>query len=154
VRFGLQYQRILLMATTLLPLFRALPQTPAPGKNQIEVQIIGLRNSKGHVRCSLFSSAEDFPKKTEKATGLSTADISDGRASCEFKDIPPGTYAIAAFHDENSNGRLDTNFMGIPREGVGASNGATGHLGPPKFEAAAFHFSGGQLNLEIRVNYL
>ena len=58
------------------------------------------------------------------------------------------------FHDENSNGKLDTKFMGIPREGVGASNGAKGHLGPPKFEAAAFSFSGGRLELKITINYL
>jgi uncharacterized protein (DUF2141 family) len=44
--------------------------------------------------------------------------------------------------------------MGIPREGVGASNGAKGNLGPPKFDAAAFRFTGGRLNLNIGINYL
>jgi hypothetical protein len=38
----------------------------------------------------------------------------------------------------HSNGKLDTNMMGIPREGVGASNGAKGHFGLPKFDASAF----------------
>jgi len=41
-----------------------------------------------------------------------------------------GKYAVSVFHDENSNGKLDTNFLGIPREGVGASNNAKGHFGP------------------------
>lgn len=63
-------------------------------------------------------------------------------------------YATSVFHDENSNGELDTNFMGIPREGVGASNGAKGHLGPPKFDAAAFRFAGGRLDLKITINNL
>lgn len=58
------------------------------------------------------------------------------------------------FHDENSNGKLDRNFMGIPREGVGASNGARGHFGPPKFGDAEFHFLGGQLDLKITLAYL
>jgi uncharacterized protein (DUF2141 family) len=71
-----------------------------------------------------------------------------------FFHVAPGTYAVSVFHDENSNGKLDTNLMGIPREGVGASNGARGHFGPPKFDDAAFHFSGGQLDLKITVNYL
>jgi uncharacterized protein (DUF2141 family) len=44
--------------------------------------------------------------------------------------------------------------MGIPREGVGASNDAKGHLGPPKFNAAAFRFAGGRLDLKITINYL
>ena len=43
-------------------------------------------------------------------------------AICQFNDIPPGTYAIAVFHDENANGKLDKNFLGIPCEGYGASN--------------------------------
>jgi uncharacterized protein (DUF2141 family) len=49
---------------------------------------------------------------------------------------------------------MDTNLMGIPREGVGASNDAKGHFGPPKFAAAAFHFPGHRLDLKIAINYL
>jgi uncharacterized protein (DUF2141 family) len=126
----------------------------APQGNQIHVEIAGLRNDSGQVLCSLFSSAGDFPKKTEKAIDHSASVITDRHAVCEFSGVAPGTYAISVFHDENSNGKLDTNFMGIPREGVGASNGAKGHLGPPKFDAAAFRFAGGRLELKITINYL
>ena len=80
--------------------------------------------------------------------------ISDKEAVCEFSGIALGTYAVSVFHDENSNGKLDTNFMGIPREGVGASNDAKGHLGPPKFDAAAFRFPGGRLEMKITIHYL
>jgi uncharacterized protein (DUF2141 family) len=118
------------------------------------VEIAGMRNDQGRVLCSLFSSAADFPKKSDKAVAHAGSDISHGQAACEFGGVGPGTYAVSAFHDENSNGKLDTNFMGIPREGVGASNNAKGHLGPPKFEAAAFQFSGGKLCLKITINYL
>lgn len=79
--------------------------------------------------------------------------ITDGRAVCEFPGVTPGTYAASAFHDGNSNGKLDTNLLGIPREGVGASNSAKGHFGPPKFDAAAFHFGGGRLDLTITITY-
>jgi uncharacterized protein (DUF2141 family) len=71
-----------------------------------------------------------------------------------FREIAPGRYAVSVYHDENSNGKLDTNFLGIPREGVGASNNARGHMGSPKFDAAAFPFAGGRLNLTITINYL
>jgi uncharacterized protein (DUF2141 family) len=50
--------------------------------------------------------------------------------------------------------KLDTNFMGIPREGVGVSNGARGHFGPPKFDAAPFRFPGGSMDLKITIVYL
>lgn len=83
-----------------------------------------------------------------------TAAIVDRHALCEFSGIAPATYAISVFHDENSDGKLATNFIGIPREGVGASNNAKGRFGPPKFDAAAFRFTGGRLDLKITMDYL
>ena len=120
----------------------------------IRVEVERLRNDKGQVVCALYSSSDGFPKNSEKAVAHANSQIADKRAICEFSGIEAGTYAVSVFHDENSNGKLDTNFLGIPREGVGASNDARGHFGPPKFDAAAFHFSGGRLNLTIKVAYL
>jgi uncharacterized protein (DUF2141 family) len=48
----------------------------------------------------------------------------------------------------------DLNIRGMPREGVGASHDAKGHLGPPKFDAAKFTFSGGRLEMKIAIQYL
>ena len=132
----------------------ALAQAQPSPQNSIHVEIGGLRNDKGQVLCALYSSADGFPKKGEKALARAKSPISGGHAVCEFPDVTAGTYAVSVFHDENSNGKLDTNFMGIPREGVGASNNAKGHFGPPKFDAAAFRFSGGRLELKIDINYL
>ena len=131
-----------------------LPQTQAPQAHTIRVEIAGLRSDKGQIMCALYSSSDGFPKNSEKAIAHVNSAISGKQAVCEFSGIASGTYAVSVFHDENSNGKLDTNFMGIPREGVGASNGARGHLGPPKFDAAAFHFSGGHADLKITINYL
>jgi len=130
------------------------PQAQSSQGNVIHVEVGGLRNNKGQVFCALYSSADGFPKDGQKAIGHATSSISDKQASCEFPGIAAGSYAVSVFHDENSNGKLDANFIGIPREGVGASNDARAHLGPPKFDAAAFHFSGGRLNLKITMNYL
>jgi uncharacterized protein (DUF2141 family) len=134
----------------------AFGQTPtlAPAENVIHVEISGLRNDKGQMLCALFSSAEAFPKKADKAVVRLTAKIADRHAVCEFTGVMPGTYAVSVVHDENSNGKLDTNFIGMPREGVGASNDAKGHMGPPKFSAASFRYEGGRLDLKIHVNYL
>lgn len=144
--------------TSLLPKFSVLwlclPPLSPTEPNVIHVHIENLRGDRGQVICALFSSPEGFPKDSRKAVARVTSAISAKQARCDFVGIPPGTYAVAVFHDENSNGKLDTNFVGIPREGVGASNGAVGHLGPPKFNAAAFRFSGGSLSLEIVIHYL
>jgi uncharacterized protein (DUF2141 family) len=79
----------------------------------IHVDVTGLRNEKGKVMCAPYSSAEGFPKDAQKAIAHAASAISEGKAHCEFSGIEPGTYAVFVFHDENSNGKLDTNFMGI-----------------------------------------
>jgi uncharacterized protein (DUF2141 family) len=130
------------------------PQSQPPQENLIRVEIGGLRDDKGQVLCALFSSARGFPKTSANAIAHTRSDISHGHAFCGFSGVASGTYAVSVFHDENSNGKLDTNFVGMPREGVGASNNARGHFGPPKFDDAAFRYPGGQLDLAITIVYL
>jgi uncharacterized protein (DUF2141 family) len=121
--------------------------------SMIHADIAGLRNDKGQVLCDLYSSAGAFPGKPEDANARVIAAISQGRAFCEFRNLLPGRYAISVVHDENKNGRLDR-LLGMPREGVGASRDARGHLGPPKFDDAAFDYRGSTLNLSITMVYL
>jgi uncharacterized protein (DUF2141 family) len=66
-----------------------------------------------------------------------------------FLNIPPGTYALAVIHDENMNGKLDTNWLGIPKEGYGFSNAAKATLGAPSFSAASFRYDGQDMELTI-----
>ena len=111
-----------ILAVCLVSPARCLAQAAAPTQQGvIHVGVVGLRNNNGQVFCALYASAEGFPKDSRKATRRDISSLSDKIASCEFLGIEPGTYAVSVFHDENSNGKLDTNFLGIPREGVGAS---------------------------------
>jgi outer membrane protein len=57
--------------------------------------------------------------------------------SVRMTDLPGGDYALVVYHDENGNGRLDKNFIGIPREPLGFSNRYR-PKGPPTFSRAAF----------------
>ena len=154
---GLRKKLFVASALILIPgiaVASGAAQRPLLRPTQIHVDVVGLRNNKGQVLCFLFSSAIGFPKNDDKAVAQYAAKISNRQASCEFSGIAPGTYAVSAFHDENSNGKLDTNFMGIPREGVAASNDARGRLGPPKFNDAAFQVSDDRVNLRITIAYL
>lgn len=123
-------------------------------RNVIHVTVVSLRNDNGQLRCALFSSGEGFPKDATKAIASASVALKGESASCDFADVAPGSYAVSVFHDENSNGKLDTNFMGIPKEGVAASNDARGRFGPPKFDDAKFNFSGGRLDLKVHITYL
>lgn len=122
--------------------------------NVIRVDVSGFRNDKGQAFCALFAPADGFPTDSKRALARVRAPIVNGNAVCEFKGVAPGQYAVSVFHDENSNQKMDTNFLGIPKEGVGASNDAKGHMGPPKFDAAAFQYTGGRIALKIKMFYI
>jgi uncharacterized protein (DUF2141 family) len=139
------------LAVICLSMF-ALSQTPAGGV--VKLTIDHARSDKGKVLCSLYSSKEGFPKDPSKAIKTCTADIKTDKAECNFADAPKGTLAISCFHDENGNGKLDTNFLGIPKEGVAMSNNAKGRFGPPSFEDASFAFDGSAKDLTITLQYL
>lgn len=139
--------------SVMLCCFLTLQAGISDAHDAIHVAIDGLHADKGHVICSLYSSAAGFPKNDRKAIAHSESLIANRHADCEFSGIQPGTYAISVFHDENSNGRLDTNFLGIPREGVGASNDARGHFGPPSFHDASFVYAGGSMDVKIVIAY-
>jgi len=143
-----------LFGTVLVCSFLMMRGAAGGAGDVIRAEVGGLRSDKGQVVCSLFASADGYPKKEEKAIAHTKGTISERKAACEFTGVAPGTYALSVFHDENSNGKLDTNFIGMPKEGVGASNDAKGHMGPPKFEAAAFKYSGGELVLKVTIHYL
>jgi uncharacterized protein (DUF2141 family) len=130
----------------------AFPQ-PSPCAG-IHVQILNIRNSTGTVDCALFEAPEGFPIEVlRSATNVMVIKVRHTQARCDFEDIPPGTYALAVIHDENSNGKLDTNWLGIPTEGYGFSNDAKGSLGAPSFSAASFPYDGRTLDLTISLHY-
>ncbi len=140
---------VALMLSTLPAL--ALGQSPCPG---IHVEILNIRNSTGTVACALFESPDGFPADyLRTATNVMVIKIRKDQARCDFEDIPPGTYAMAVIHDENMNGKLDTNWLGIPTEGYGFSNDAKGVMGAPPFSAASFAYNGQNLELTMSLHY-
>jgi uncharacterized protein (DUF2141 family) len=122
--------------------------------NSIKVVVVGLHSNDGEVDCALFGGAGGFPDDSSKAGKTTKSKIEKGQAVCMFVDVAPGDYAVSVFHDENSNGKLDRNFMGMPKEGVGASNDAAGHFGPPKYDDARFSYKGGRSVSAIHLKYL
>ena len=140
---------VVLVWTPLAPV--ALAQAACPG---IHVQILHIRTSTGTVDCALFESPEGFPTEVlRSATNVMVIKVRQTQARCDFADIPPGTYALAVIHDENMNGKLDTNLLGIPTEGYGFSNDVKASLGAPSFAAASFAYDGRSLALTIRLEY-
>lgn len=138
------------LALTSLPAI-VFAQPSCPG---IHVKIPNIENNTGTVACALFESPEGFPAEfLHSATHIVMMKIQDTKARCSFLDISPGTYALAVIHDENMDGKLNTNFLGVPTEGYGFSSGAEAGMSAPSFEAASFSYSGQNLDLTIRLSY-
>lgn len=148
--------RDLYLATSLLaaPLVMATTASGDSPARTVHAEIDGIQGDNGRIACAFFRSEEGFPVAPPSSDAvLVTAPIRDGGARCVFHDVPPGTYAIAAIHDENRNGDLDRNWLGIPTEGYGFSENASAGPGAPSFQVASFPFDGGELVLTIRLQY-
>jgi len=107
----------------------------------LTITVKGVRNGKGAVFLAVYDSEASFMKAPQAKT-TRRIDAGKGDLKIVIRDLPAGKYAIASFHDENSNGKLDTNDLGIPEEGYGFSNDARGSFGPATFADAAFDFDG------------
>ena len=122
-------------------------------KGDLQIEITGLRNSKGTVLVALYDNAEYFPDESSRTAAHGSATIVNGKAMVHFTNLPSGKYAAAIFHDENNNGKMDFNMLGIAKEGYGFSNNAKAKFGPPSFAKAAFLLSANKTNLGIKATY-
>lgn len=119
----------------------------------LRVVFTNLRTDRGAVLAELFAGEDGFPVDASRAVAQAACPIRGHEAICQFASLPRGSYALAAFHDENGNGVLDTNLLHIPKEGTAFSRDARGHLGPARYRDASFDFTGEPLELRIRVVY-
>jgi len=113
--------------------------------NTVTVIITGLRNSEGVIQVSL----QDGNKKTIERQKVQ---IENKQTTVHFKGLDSGKYAVKYIHDENADGKLNSGFMGIPKEGYGFANDARGSMGPPKFEKTTFSVSA-DVSMTLKTKY-
>jgi uncharacterized protein (DUF2141 family) len=115
---------------------------------ELTIEVQGIEKAEGQVLVALYDDEAQFLKKPFKRLRLAAA---AGGAKGTFGDVPAGKYAATAFLDENGNGKLDMNMIGIPSERLGFSNDAAGLMGPPEFSAARFDVDGAAKSIVIRL---
>ena len=110
--------------------------------------VANVRNANGRVRVAACT-AGTFLKDTCQVVGDAKAVA--GEVVVRL-DVPPGTWAVQAFLDEDGDRAINRNFFGIPTEGLGFSNDAAFRFGPPSFAEAAFVLTagGGRIRLNLR----
>jgi uncharacterized protein (DUF2141 family) len=101
----------------------------------LTVNISGLNSSDGNLLVGIYNKKESFLKKPIKSAIVK---VESKKALVLFRNLPKGIYAVSFVHDENDNKKMDTNFIGIPKEDYGCSNNAIGFMGPPKYKDAKF----------------
>lgn len=139
-------------AATVLLSTRSLLADATPA-GLVVVRVTGLRSNAGQIGCTLYDSPRGFPANPTAARQQRWCPIDKRSSRCAFDPIPAGVYAVACFHDENGNGKMDTGFLGIPKEGIAVSNDAKGFMGPPSFKDAAFSFSGESREMPLKMSY-
>ena len=118
----------------------------------IHIEVQNLKNTVGKVSIGLYNKSENFPIVSKVYKGVHL-NIGSHTLTYTFKKIPEGIHAVSVFHDENSNSKLDKNFLGIPKEGYGFSNNAKVMLSIPSFDEAKFKVSTQTVNLNIKMEY-
>lgn len=120
-------------------------------KSRLVVKINGLKNDQGTVKVALCNSPENY-KDDRSPFKAVIIEIRNNQAIAVFENLPSGSYAIKAFHDENNNNDFDTNFLGIPKEDYGFSNNVRGVFGQPSWNAAKFILNKNDQVIEINFN--
>ena len=118
----------------------------------LTVVISDVRSDIGVLNIGIYDNKNDWlgsstvQKRSLQVLGNSVG----GVVTTSFK-VEPGEYAISVHHDDNDNGKMDTNFIGIPKEPTGLSNGAVPKFGPPKYKDAAFLVTNEDLEMPIKL---
>ncbi len=131
----------------LLPLLSA-----AAPVGRLDISLQGLRSGKGIVRVCLTREPRHFPDCNADPQAHSQNLPAARAGSVSFTGLAPGTYALAIFHDENGNARLDT-FAAIPREGFGFSRNPKIRFGAPSFGQVAFPVQAAPVKIAVRMQY-
>ena len=140
--------RVLFFAFAIALIFMAGQASAA----RIIVTIDGLKSAQGTVFVGLYASPAKFLQGNQ-ADAQKKVRASTGPVTVAFDNLAPGTYAVGAFHDENGNDHLDTNFLGLPVEGYALSNGVRAVMAKPTFQQAAFSVGNEDKPLTLHIRY-
>ena len=119
---------------------------------RIIVTIDGLHNAQGSVFIGLYATPSKFLNGNQN-DAMKKVRASTGPITVTFDNLPPGTYAVGAYHDENGNDHLDTDFIGLPTEGYALSNGVRAAMSKPTFQQAAFAVGAEDKPVALHIRY-
>lgn len=136
----------------VLAVLAILAGAPAAFADTLTVTITGVHSDKGNVYVALFDTPANFPDGDASIRHLKVK-ASTQPIVVAFNDLPPGTYAVGCYHDEDLLGHFKTNIFGYPLDGYALSNGIRAVISRPTFAEAAFPVDAPDTNVTLHVKY-
>lgn len=133
-----------------LTLWLSMGMLSNPTAGELTVSVEGVRAIKGKIYMAVYNRADGF-LDVEKAVATKIAPVTGKRVLIRFRNLKPGYYAIATYHDKNSDGKMNKNLVGIPTEYYGFSRDARARFSAPSFEAARFYYKGNNATTVIHL---
>jgi uncharacterized protein (DUF2141 family) len=116
------------------------------------INISGFPSSDGFAMVALNNSEESYKGGENKAIAKTKTMVVDQKAQVIFANLPYGSYGVSLYHDENANGTMDKNAMGIPKEAYGFSNNAKGFFGKPNYKDVMFQLNSAEMQIAIKLD--
>lgn len=132
----------------LMTLFTCSSLYAQDGAYKLTIQVENIKSMEGEIKIGIFADGETFLKKA--VTGAKVK-ADKTQLAYVFEGLADGEYAVSVYHDENENGELDSNILGIPTEPYAFSNNARGTFGPPDFDACKFEIDGTHKSITIKL---
>lgn len=117
----------------------------------LTVTIENTETADGFVMVQILQGETEFKGEREPIASIQQR-ATEGSTTFSISNLPVGEYGVQVMHDRNDNGKLDSNFIGIPNEPWAFSNNATGNMGPPKWRDVKFELSA-EVTQSIRLNH-
>ena len=118
---------------------------------ELSITIAGMENTNGQLMIAVLDGEDAFAANRPPVLSM-LLPPKKGALTISTDALPPGEYAVRVVQDENGNGTLDTNMVGMPREPWGFSNNAVGSFAPPPWEAVRFRLDS-DLAITVDLNH-
>ena len=151
---GQASSRGLILLLPILINFLFLASARADSNSNLTIDVAGIKNQSGKICATLFSESKGFPSDSKQSLQSECIEVKETPQKLIFKNLKPGTYAVALIHDANGDGILNSNSFRMPTEGFGFSKNPLVLTGPPKFNDAAVKVEGVNTDIQIKLQYL
>ena len=132
---------------------QSAPPASAQNTSTLILQVKGVRNKTGVVRFAIFNSQDGWPDDKTKSVRYGSLPANGGTVTFTIAGLPEGSYGISVLHDENENHKLDRDFFGRPKEGIGFGNNPKIGFSTPTWKQSSVHVAGASIESTVDLRY-